>query len=139
MHRSILAIALLATSAGALAAEEMPSAKPACTGDVAPTGYHIRINDRVARDNIDLARSLESPVGESKPSGGGGEVCSTGAVAAHCASSCRWCIGMAPQPASAAANSNIEAMRNNINHHQVLLITNCSMSSTALIDLEFIS
>ena len=38
MHRSILAIALLATSAGALAAEEMPSAKPACTGDVAPTG-----------------------------------------------------------------------------------------------------
>lgn len=38
MYRSILAIALLATSACLLAAEEMPSAKPACIGDVAPAG-----------------------------------------------------------------------------------------------------
>lgn len=38
MYRSILMIALLAASAGAPAAEEMPPAKPACTGNAAPTG-----------------------------------------------------------------------------------------------------
>lgn len=38
MTRSILAIALLAASAGAPAAEEMSPTKPACTGSVAPTG-----------------------------------------------------------------------------------------------------
>ena len=38
MYRSILMIALLSASAGVPAAEEMSSAKPACTANIAPSG-----------------------------------------------------------------------------------------------------